>query len=437
MARREFYDPGDFMDFSLIEKIVLPNGLRILLLPDNRSRSACVSIWVGSGTRFEAPENNGVSHYIEHMLFKGTEKRSARDIAEQTDGIGGQLNAYTTKEYTCYYARALDSHIPLALDVLCDMLTCSTLSQSDMDTERGVILEEIGMYEDSPDDLLLDGMYASVWKDSMLGSNILGTRPIISAMTADQLRAHMAQQYTGSRTVCAVCGRFDRDIVVDIISSSLGRLPKGNCSYIAQKAEYNKSIKLIERDFEQIHLALCFPSVSQEDEIRNPLAIFNSICGGSSSSRLFQRIREELGLAYAVGSSSTPYLKEGLFEIDAAVSPENEGAALHEILCEMNRLVRDGVTADEVSRAKEQMKASIIMGLEGNSAAAGHMGRSELLKGRIRTEDQIIETIDAITVDDVNDAARMIVDFNKISICAVGKVSDANYYSGIVQKAII
>lgn len=424
------------MDFGLIEKLVLPNGLRILLLPDDRSRSACVSIWVGSGTRFEAPERGGVSHFIEHMLFKGTQRRTARDIAEETDGIGGQLNAYTTKEYTCYYARALDSHIPLALDVLCDMLTCSKLDNTDMDTERGVILEEIGMYEDSPDDLLIDGLYASVWQGSMLGSNILGTRQIISEMTADDLRAHMAQQYTGSRIVCAVSGRFHRDTILEIISSTLGRLPHGDQPYLAEKAHYNKGITVIERDFEQIHLALGFPSVSLEDKAKNPIAVFNSICGGSSSSRLFQRIREELGLAYSVGSSSTPYLKEGLFEIDAAVSPANEEAAIREIVRELCRLRRDGVTPDELSRAKEQIKASIIMGLEGNSAAAGHMGRSELLRGHIRTEDEIIESIDSITLDQVNEAARQIVDFDNISICAAGKVRDVDYYSGIVQTSI-
>ena len=425
------------MDFSAIEKITLENGLRIMLLPDDSARSACISIWVGSGTRFEQPGTAGVSHFIEHMLFKGTQSRTARDIAEETDRIGGNFNAYTTKEYTCYYARALDSHIPLALDVLCDMLTAPKFSAEDMDTERGVILEEIGMYEDSPEDLLADTLYGSVWRDNMLGANILGTRETVTKMTADDLRAHMAEQYTGSRIVCAVSGHYDRAAVLSKLEATLGALPRGVMPYDADEAGYHPDSVTAERDFEQLHLALCFPAFSIDDKRKYIISIFNMICGGTSSSRLFQRVREELGLAYSVGSSVSACLKEGIFCVDAAINPENDQAALSEIVRVLCRLKSDGVTRDEVERAKDQLKASIIMGLEGYASAAAHMGRSELIRGRVSTEDEIISAVDSITAEQVNDIARQIVDFDKFSLCATGKVRPSNYYSGIVLKSII
>jgi len=420
-----------------IQRITLDNGVRLLMLPDDRSRSASVSLWIGSGSRFELPERAGVSHYIEHMLFKGTDRRTARELAEESDAIGGQLNAYTTKEYTCVYSRALDSHLSRALDLISDMTLNSRMAESDFETERGVILEEIGMYEDSPEDLMIDGLYSTLWKDSMLGHNILGTRETIKKMTTAQLRAHMAEQYTGSRIVCALSGAFDPDAVTGQISDAFGGLAKGDIPLTAQPATYHKGTRLIEKDFEQTHIALCFPGAAYNDPRRHALGILNSICGGSSSSRLFQRIREEMGLAYSVGCSSTPYMTEGMFEVDAAVSPRNEEAALSELVKQLCILRRDGVTPQEFVRAKEQLKASVVMGLEGNSAVAAHMGRSELLYGKIKSEDDVLASIDSVTLDQVNEAARYFIDFDNYSLCAVGKIRNASVYDGVVHGAVL
>jgi len=420
-----------------IQRITLDNGVRLLMLPDDRSRSASVSLWIGSGSRFELPERAGVSHYIEHMLFKGTDRRTARELAEESDAIGGQLNAYTTKEYTCVYSRALDSHLSRALDLISDMTLNSRMAESDFETERGVILEEIGMYEDSPEDLMIDGLYSTLWKDSMLGHNILGTRETIKKMTTAQLRAHMAEQYTGSRIVCALSGAFDPDAVTGQISDAFGGLAKGDIPLTAQPATHHKGTRLIEKDFEQTHIALCFPGAAYNDPRRHALGILNSICGGSSSSRLFQRIREEMGLAYSVGCSSTPYMTEGMFEVDAAVSPRNEEAALSELVKQLCILRRDGVTPQEFVRAKEQLKASVVMGLEGNSAVAAHMGRSELLYGKIKSEDDVLASIDSVTLDQVNEAARYFIDFDNYSLCAVGKIRNASVYDGVVHGAVL
>lgn len=424
------------MKHENIQRVTLDNGVRLLMLPSDHGRSASVSLWIGSGSRFECPDRSGASHYIEHMLFKGTPTRSARQLAEESDAIGGALNAYTTKEYTCVYTSALDSHLSRALDMMVDMTINPRLAENDFETERGVILEEIGMYEDSPEDLMIDGLYSTAWKDSMLGANILGTRESINTMTTDKLRAHMAEQYTGSRIVCAVSGSFDPEEVTGQVRAALGGVPKGNVPLKAEPAVYGRGVKLVEKDFEQTHIGLCFPGVSHNDPRRHAMGILNSICGGSSSSRLFQRIREELGLAYSVGCASAIHMTEGLFEVDAAVSPRNEEAALSELVKQLCLLRRDGVTRQEFLRAKEQSKASLVMGLEGNSAIAAHMGRGELLYGRILSEDDILARIDAVTLEQVNEAACQFIDFNNYSLCAVGKIRDAGTYERVVQGSV-
>ena len=425
------------MKYENIQRVTLDNGVRLLMLPDDRSRSASVSLWIGSGSRFELPERAGVSHFIEHMLFKGTDRRTARELAEESDAIGGQLNAYTTKEYTCVYTRALDSHLSRGLDLIADMTLNSRLAESDFDTEKGVILEEIGMYEDSPEDLMVDGLYSTLWPDCMLGANILGTRQTITDMTTAQLRAHMAEQYTGSRIVCALSGAFDPEAVTRQVADAFGGIARGDVPLVAHPATYGRGIKLIEKDFEQTHIALCFPGAAYNDPRRHALGILNSICGGSSSSRLFQRIREELGLAYSVGCSSTPYMTEGMFEVDAAVSPKNEEAAISELVKQLCILRRDGVTMQEFIRAKEQLKASVVMGLEGNSAVAAHMGRSELLYGKIKSEDDVLASIESVTLEQVNEAARHFINFDNYSLCAVGKIRNASIYDGVVRSAVL
>ena len=424
------------MKLDKMKRVVLPNGLRLLMLPDDRGRSVSVSVWIGSGSRFEKPERSGVSHYIEHMLFKGTERRTARDIAEEMDGIGGLLNAYTTKEYTCIYARSLDSHLPIAFDIISDMLTSSRLSEEDMETERGVILEEIDMYADSPEDLLLDGIYDAMWGNDMLGANIAGTREIVGSMTTADLRAHMAEQYTAPRIVCAVSGAFDCDAFVQMAEAALGSIPCGGPPFEAKFAGYRNCNNLISKDFEQTHFCIGFPGVSQDDERRHALGMLNSICGGGTSSRLFQRIREELGLAYSVGCTFTPYMREGIFEVDAAFNPKNDEAAIRELVSVLCGLRQNGVTPEEFYRTKEQHKATTIMGLEGNAAIAAHMGRGELLRGKIKSEDEIIATLDSITLEQVNQAARDFIDFNNFSLCAVGKVRNEDSYLSIVHSAI-
>lgn len=425
------------MDFDATIKRTLSNGLRVLMLPDDRYRSASVNFWIGSGSRFESAERAGCSHFVEHMLFKGTQSRSALEVAEQMDAIGGHLNAYTAKEYTCLYSRTLRNHLPLAIDIMCDMLTSPRLAPEDIETERGVILEEIGMYEDSPEDLLADNAYSAVWGSHPLGTNILGSRDTVSAMTADDMRAHMNDFYTAPRIVCALCGDFDCDEVSALLEERLGSLPSVGAPFTDSAADFHTTVRTVEKPIEQIHLCLMFPSVASNDPRRHALNILNSVCGGSSSSRLFQRIREQLGLAYSVGSANVLNMREGFFSVDAAVSPKSEDAALREIVAELCRLRRDGITPKEFERAREQMRASILMGLESNSSIASHIARGELYNGHIRTIAEIIASIDSVTLDEVNDAAKTFIDFDNFSLCAVGKVGSQEHYNSIVKNSIV
>lgn len=425
------------MDLNNIVKKELPNGIRVLMLPESAFSSVSVCVMIGAGSRFEPVERAGCSHFIEHMLFKGTETRSAQDIAEEMDAIGGMLNAYTAKEATCIYSRSLRDHLPIALDVICDMLTHPRFAKEDMDLERGVIIEEIGMYEDSPEDLLSDTVYAAAWNGHPLGRNILGTVDTVRSLTPDDLRAHMGERYNGKNIVVGICGNFDCDDVMAQLDRLLGGLPAGNAPGGIDPAAFGTDCLLIEKPIEQLHFSLNFPAVASGDSRRHALNYLNSICGGSSSSRLFQRVREQLGLAYSVGSACALHLREGMFVIDAAVSPGNDEEAIRAIVGELCRLRRDGVTEDEFRRTREQARASTLMGLESTSSIASHMARGELHYGHIRTLEEIISDIEGVTAEQVDRAARDFIDFDNFSVCAVGKVRPQEWYISIVKDAIL
>lgn len=417
-----------------MEKITLSNGFRVWLDPLDTVRSASMGIWVGSGSRYENRENAGVSHFIEHMLFKGTEKRSALDIAEQMDEIGGAVNAFTTKEYTCFYARALDYHVNTAFEILCDMLTSSKLSQSDVETERGVILEEIGMYEDSPEDVCADELHAGVWKGNMLASNILGTRDNIKKMTSDDLRSYMNKMYVPERMVASFSGKFNRDEVLSMCEKYFGSLKNTNNAVSAELAEYHRCLRLKRKSFEQTQLSLALPGVSSQDERRYIMRVLLSILGGSSSSHLFQRMREELGLVYNIDAFGASYINTGIIGIDMALSPHNEKEALNETF----RIMREfpgTVTEREVLRAREQGVSGLVMSWESTQSRAAKMGCGELLYNKVYTQDEIIASLQSVTLDDVRKLSEEFLNIDKISLSAAGKVKPSKFYRDIVTKA--
>lgn len=425
------------MNFEITEKngkkvYTLANGLKIVSELDGNAKSCSLGVWVGSGSRYETPETAGTSHFIEHMLFRGTHTRSSLDIAEQMDEIGGVLNAYTAKEYTCYYARALTEHAQMAFDIICDMLSDPRLDESDIELEKNVITEEIAMYEDSPEDLCSDVFYENIWAGNALGQNILGTRETVGAMTAGALRAHLEKFYVPERMVVSFCGNFDEAAMLALCDKYFSKKKNTNNPICVGGAEYKKNVVTVDKPFEQNQIMLGYPGVALNDESRYAVQLLSSILGASSSSKLFQRIREELGLVYSVDCANASHLNTGAFIICAGVSAKSEEKAIKEIL-KIVREFPETVTERELSRAKEQAVAGLIMSLESSSSRASRNGREQLLFSQLRDIEKVVENIRGVTLSEIVGAAQKMFDVNNISFCAVGKVGKEEHYRKILK----
>lgn len=304
--------------------IKLDNGLRIVIQKSDHAKTCSMGVWIASGSCFETPETAGTSHFIEHMLFRGTKTRSALDLAVEMDEIGGILNAYTAKEMTCFYAHTLSEHAPKALDIICDMIANPRLSEDDIALEKGVIKEEIAMYEDSPEDLCADVYYENVWAGSMLASNILGTVETVDAVTKASLEAHIARFYVPERMVISFSGNFDEETALEICRKYFSGMKNTGFEIAPVSAEYHTGITRIKKDFMQNQLILGFPGITLTDKRRHTVSLISSILGSASSARLFQRIREELGLVYSVDSASVSHLDAGVFIVCMGLSEKSE-----------------------------------------------------------------------------------------------------------------
>ena len=410
---------------------ILPNGARIVLEHVPAVRSASLGIWVGSGSRHERKDQNGAAHFIEHMVFKGTKRRSAQELAQEMDAIGGQVNAYTTKESTCFYARCLDEHLDRAMDLLCDMVFCSQFREEDVQTERGVILEEIGMYEDNPEDLCAERLMAAVYKGSPLSRPILGRKTTLDKMTGEWLRDYMAGHYLPGDMVIALAGSFP-ELTVEELKARLLALPAGKLPPVPA-AVYTPAVTLKKKAIEQNHLTLAFPGLSFADPRRFQLQLLSSILGGGMSSRLFQQVREQKGLCYSIYSYGTCHDDTGYFGVYTALGRETEGQALDTILAVIRELTEHGVTQAELDRAREQSKANVLMGLESTQSHMSSLGRGELLQGEVLDEDAIIAAYDAVTRADVQALAGELFRFENASLSAVGRVGSADAYRALLH----
>ena len=407
--------------------ITLDNGLRIVIQKNGNAKTCSLGVWVGSGSCFETPEAAGTSHFIEHMLFKGTEKRSALDIAVEMDEIGGVLNAYTAKEMTCFYAHTLSEHSAKALDIICDMIMNPKLSPEDIELEKGVIKEEIAMYEDSPEDLCADSYYEKVWSGSMLGSNILGTNRTVDSVTGESLLAHMKKFYVPERTVVSFSGNFDEAEAVEICKKYFSDMKNTGFGLKPVSADYSPGIYRIKKDFMQNQLILGFPGIPLSDKRRDCASLISSMLGASSSSRLFQTIREKLGLAYSVDCVNVAHLNAAVFIVCMGLGKKSEEQAIGETLKIISEFA-DTVTEKELARAKEQTVAGFVMSLESVSSIASRNGKGVLLHGRPRSEEEVIKAVRGVTLDEIRQTAKEIFDFSKLSLCCVGDVgSEKNY----------
>ena len=375
-----------------------PNGLRVITEHIPYVRSVSIGIWLGTGSMHEKPEENGLSHFLEHMLFKGTDKRTARGIAEEMDRVGGQINAFTSKECTCYYAKVIDEHLAVAMDVLTDIVLNAALPEAEIDKERGVILEEISMLEDTPEDLVHDMLQETVFAGHPLSLPILGKTSRIEGYSQSDLRKYKDAHYRPGNCVLSVAGNFRKAELEELISRTVGAWPGGE-DETPEEAPYcfRPNMLAKSKDIEQIHLCLGYPGVPLGSEDAYAISIFNNLYGGSMSSRLFQRIREELGMAYSVYSYPSMMPGCGMLTVYAGTSQQHLEKVLGQIRGETARVMDAGVSADEFSMAKEQLKGSFILGLESSSARMSNIGRSLLLLGHVRTEDEVLEAIMNVT----------------------------------------
>jgi predicted Zn-dependent peptidase len=415
---------------SSVLRTVLPGGLQVITESLPAVRSAAFGIWAGVGSRDEDPDHAGATHYLEHLLFKGTSRRSALEISAALDAVGGELNAFTAKEYTCYYARVLDQDLPLAIDVLSDMVTNSLIEPKDVDAERGVILEEIAMNDDDPADLVHEAFSEQVFGDTQLGRPILGTVDSINSLTRDRIAEHYRSQYTPDRLVVAVAGSVDHEQVVEMTAGAFGSALHGSVEPAAPRLGTTSTgvasgtgVRLVSRPLEQANLVLGCAGLARTDERRFALGVLNAALGGGMSSRLFQEVREKRGLAYSVYSFSSQNADCGQWGIYAGCLPAKTEEVLAICQEEIAKVIKSGLTDEELDRGKGQLRGSIVLGLEDPSSRMSRLGKSELVYPRLEPVDEILTRIESVTHDQVQEVAADILGQPK-ALAIVGPFDD-------------
>ena len=407
------------VDQALYRRTALPNGLVIITEPMDHVRTVALGVWVAAGSRFEDAPQNGISHFIEHIVFKGTATRSALAIAEAMDAIGGQLNAFTDKEQTCYYLRVLSDHLEEGLAVLADMLLRPAIEPAAFERERQVLAEEIKMYEDAPDDLVHDVFAETLWPAHPLGRSVSGSLASLARLGRDDLRAYMAERYRANAVLVTAAGLLDHERIVTLVDRALGGWAGRAAPSVLLPPVPQRGTAFRSKEIEQVHVCLGVPGLCQAHPDRYVLAVLDSALGSGMSSRLFQEIREERGLAYAISSYQMAYSDAGAFAVYAAMSPQ---AAREVVQLTLDGLVRArvGLTPEEVSRAKESLKGSLMLGLETPGSRMTKLARSELYFGRQITLDEILADVDAVRGEDVRKLAEELLVLDRLALAAIG-----------------
>ena len=410
----------------MYQRFVLSNGIRVITERMASVRTVTLGVWVGAGSRFEQPANNGVSHFIEHMLFKGTRTRTAKQIAEEMDSIGGQINAFTAKDCTCYYAKTLDVHVEKSIDILSDIMLHSKLTKPDINIERNVILEEINLFEDSPEDLVHDILTETVWQKSPLGMPILGTSKSLQAIEKTELRKYLTDTYTPENIVISVAGNFDEQEIVRKLERKFYRIKKDpeHDTPLADKPKHFASANVRQKDTEQVHLCIGMKGIELGNDDNYVLQLANYVFGGGMSSILFQKVREDLGLVYSIYSYISAYRHAGLFTIYAGMNAENTEKVFGMVISEIKEFRTSGMTDELLTKAKEQFKGNFIMGIESSSSRMTSNGKSELLLGYVRTPEEVVEKVEGVTLDRVKQVLDETFDLDKMAVAAIGRVDD-------------
>ena len=407
----------------VIVRDVLPNGLRLLTEQMPHVRSVSIGVWLARGSRHEPQDQGGIAHFVEHMLFKGTAHRSAEDIAQTIDSIGGQMDAFTAKEYASYYIKVLDEHLPLAVDVLSDIVRHPALVPEDIEREKKVVLEEIKMVEDTPDDLVHELFTENFWHDHPLGRPILGTRETVEALTAETLRAYFADAYTAENMIVAAVGNVEHARVRELVDRFLGSMPQRGTPIVDRPPQVIPRIIIRNKELEQSHVCLGTSGYRQDHEDRYASYVLNTVLGGSMSSRLFQNVREKRGLAYAVFSGLSAYRDAGSVTVYAGCANDAVGELVDVVVAELRRLKEDPPPEPELRRAKDHLKGSLMLNLESTSSRMSHLARQEIYFDRQFGLDETLEGVERVTQSDLQRVARDLFADGALAATVLGAVN--------------
>jgi predicted Zn-dependent peptidase len=407
-------------------KSVLPNGIRVLTERMPHVRSVAVGVWVETGSRHEPEARGGVSHLIEHLVFKGTATRTAEDIARTMDSVGGQMDAFTTKENTCFYVQVLDEHLPLAVDLLTDILLHPVFNADELEREKSVVLQEIKMVEDTPDDVIHDIFAAQVWAGHPLGRPILGTRELVESFGRDMILGHFGDEYIPPRIIIAVAGNVTHDEVVDLFGRGFNGFSHPAEPRKPHATTMGASVNIVHKTLEQVHVVMGFPGLPHAAPERYALYLLNDVIGGSMSSRLFQEVRERQGLVYSIHSGAQSFADTGTLYVYAATDPANFAKMLKSILKELRELKKSGVTEEELRRAKDHLKGSLMLSLESTSSRMNRLAKHELHLGAFLTMDEMLAAIDKVRHEEVQALVTELLDEDHLALTTLGPLDRRN-----------
>ena len=415
-------------------KSALPNGIRLVTETMPHVRSVAVGIWVETGSRLEPEPLGGISHLIEHLVFKGTATRSAEEIARAIDSVGGQMDAFTAKEHTCFYVQVLDEHLPLAVSLLTDILRQPLFAPADIEKEKAVVLQEIKMVEDTPDDLIHDLFAEQVWAGHPLGRPILGRWDVVKEFDRGTVLGYFEREYVPARIVVAVAGHAEHARVADLFAAGFEGWGRPAAPHAFVPPTLQPGIHNVQKPLEQVHLVLGLPGVSDTAADRYPLYLLNDIIGGSMSSRLFQEIRERQALVYSVHSGQQAYRDTGVFYVYAGTDPANFSKVLHALMKEIRALKKDGVTADELRRSKEHLKGSLMLSLESTSSRMNRLASHEMRFGSFMSMDEMLAAIDRVQMDEVDTLIHRVLDEEQLSLLTLGVVDRRHLPRGLMRS---
>jgi predicted Zn-dependent peptidase len=407
-------------------KSVLPNGIRILTERMPHVRSVAVGVWVETGSRHEPEARGGVSHLIEHLVFKGTATRTAQDIARTMDSVGGQMDAFTTKENTCFYVQVLDEHLPLAVDLLTDILLHPLFDAEELEREKSVVLQEIRMVEDTPDDVIHDLFAGQVWGDHSLGRPILGTRELVTGFGRDGIAEHFGEEYVPPQIIIAVAGNVTHAQVLDLFGRGFNGFQRAAPPRTGSTPRLSPGVNIVNKQLEQVHLVMGFPGLAHAAPERYAMFVLNDVIGGSMSSRLFQEVRERQGLAYSVHSGVQAFTDTGLMYVYAATDEKNFSKVLKSILKELRDVKKHGVTEEELRRSKDHLKGSLMLSLESTSSRMNRLAKHELHLGSFLTIDDMLASIDGVRHDEVQALVSQVIDEAQLALTTLGPLDRRN-----------